>query len=114
MLTDYAGNYGTTRKPIDPTAFANGTQTALTGGVQLSNVQVSGSTITFDYARASKNCSITIFKDGSISDGYDNVARQGASLVLTFVLTTKTEYKVNGKDQTMEVFDPHFEVKWVS
>ena len=75
--------------------------------LKIFNIDVSGSTITFDFENAAAGTTITIFKDGSISDVYGNVSGQGARLVLKFVVVTQ-------KGVLEEIFDPHFEIDWIS
>lgn len=77
------------------------------GDLAISDVDVSGSTITFDFEHATVGATITIFKDGSISDAYSNVNGQGARLVLEFVVEATQGF--------LESFvEPRFSIRWVS
>lgn len=77
------------------------------GDLTIKNVDVSGGTITFDFEHATVGATITIFKDGSISDAYSNVNGQGARLVLKFVVETTEGF--------LESFaEPRFEISWIS
>ena len=77
------------------------------GDLAIKNVDVSGGTITFDFEHVTVGATITIFKDGSISDAYSNVNGQGARLVLKFVVDTTEGF--------LESFtEPRFEISWVS
>lgn len=77
------------------------------GDLAIKNVDVSGGTITFDFEHVTVGATITIFKEGSISDAYSNVNGQGARLVLKFVVDTTEGF--------LESFtEPRFEISWVS
>ncbi len=77
------------------------------GDLTITDVDVSSGTITFDFEHATVGATITIFKDGSISDAYSNVNGQGARLVLKFVVDTTQGY--------LESFvEPRFEISWVA
>ena len=71
-------------------------------------ISVNGGTITIKFTDAQIGSSITIFKEGSICDGAQNVVNQGAKLRLT--LTTKQEG--NAKDGYTYT-KPQFEVGWI-
>lgn len=77
------------------------------GGLGIANVDVSSGTITFDFENVTVGATITIFKDGSISDAYSNVNGQGARLVLKFVVETAQGFLEN-------FAEPRFEISWVS
>ncbi|MBR3704556.1 MAG: hypothetical protein IKM11_03600, partial [Oscillospiraceae bacterium] len=77
------------------------------GGLVIANVDVSSGTITFDFENVTVGATITIFKDGSISDAYSNVNGQGARLVLKFVVETAQGFLEN-------FAEPRFEISWVS
>ena len=77
------------------------------GDLTVKNVDVSSGTITFAFEHVTVNNTITIFKDGSISDAYSNVDGQGARLVLKFIVETTQGFL----DSFVE---PRFEVSWVS
>ena len=77
------------------------------GDLKISNVDVSGGTISFDFENVTVGATITIFKDGSISDAYSNVNGQGARLVLKFVVETTQGF--------LESFaEPRFEISWIA
>ena len=77
------------------------------GDLRILNVDVSSGTITFEFEHVTVGATITIFKEGSISDAYSNVNGQGARLVLKFVVDTTEGF--------LESFsEPKFEVNWVA
>ena len=77
------------------------------GDLRILNVDVSGGTITFEFEHVTVGATITIFKEGSISDAYSNINGQGARLVLKFVVDTTEGF--------LESFsEPRFEISWVS
>ena len=77
------------------------------GDLRILDVDVSGGTITFAFEHVTVGATITIFKEGSISDAYSNVDGQGARLVLKFVVDTTEGF--------LESFsEPRFEISWVS
>ena len=77
------------------------------GDLEILNVDVAGGTITFDFRHVTVGATITIFKEGSISDAYSNVDGQGARLVLKFVVETTEGFLEN-------LVEPKFVVSWVS
>lgn len=83
LYTDEAGNR--LWEPVDNNFDFDG-YVEKTGGVRIENVNVNGSTISFDFHDATIGSSITIFKDGSISDAYSNVSGQGSRIQLTFTV----------------------------
>ncbi len=77
------------------------------GDLEILNVDVAGGTITFGFQHVTVGATITIFKEGSISDAYSNVNGQGARLVLKFVVDTTEGFLEN-------LSEPRFEISWVS
>lgn len=75
--------------------------------LNITNVKVSGQTITFNFEHALIGATITIFRDGSIADAYSNVNGQGARLVLKFVLPS------DGMGYLESFSEPCFEVIWI-
>lgn len=77
------------------------------GDLRIVDADVSSGTITIEFEHVTVGATITIFKEGSISDAYSNVNGQGARLVLKFVVDTTEGF--------LETFsEPRFEVSWVS
>ena len=71
-------------------------------------ISVNGGTITIKFTDAQIGSSITIFKEGSICDGAQNVVNQGAKLRLTLTTTREGNAK-DGYTYTK----PRFEVDWI-